>query len=181
MLHPACPKPLVVGAVPWLEWVGETRNAMLVVALLLAIWLWMLVRRRGAVGEAHHLRPTPLSVDELGRTLFRVARSRDHRTYRELFLSGTEAAHLLGDDAASYMEARAPEVLATSLGALADAIPDGAIYAGMHPLGQDHYQMEVAIDGLEPRMMPVGTIIQVGAAWRVFGPAAGSRREVQPG
>lgn len=157
-------------AVSTLGWLAEPRNALLAIALLLCLWLWLLVRRRGE--EVHrHLRPSPLTPDELGRTVFRVARSLDHRTYRELLLCGTEAAHLLGDDAAAYMEARSPEVLAASLRALASRIPEGATYSGVRGGEDEHWHIEVRTEQGESIAVEVGTVVKVGAAWRIFAPA----------
>ena len=46
-------------------------TALLVVAVLLCLWLWLIVRRREE--EEQFKRPTPLSLNELGRMVFQAA------------------------------------------------------------------------------------------------------------
>ena len=152
-------------------WLQEGWNGPLLVVLLLLGWLWLLVRRREEE-ERHARRPTPLSVHELGHCLFLALQSRDPRRYRELFLTGGEARQLLGDDAPAYLEARTGPRVIEAFEELARRVPRGSVYNGMKDLGDDRWALHYARPDGSGGEVPVGTLVQVGTAWRIFAPPA---------
>ena len=153
------------------EWIQDRDTALLVIALLLALWLWLLVRRR----EDEQRRPTrstPLSHEELALVCFRCGTGQDLETYRGLFLNGSEAFDMLGDDAETYLEARTFSVLRDSLALLGERIPHGAVFHGVALREGDRLEMEVKLQDGRMVMGSLGTVVRVGVAWRLFGPAS---------
>ncbi len=161
-------------------WLQEGWNGPLLVVLLLLGWLWLLVRRREEE-ERHAQRPTPLSVHELGHCLFLALQGRDPRRYRELFLTGGEARRLLGDDAAAYLEARTGPRVIEAFEGLRGAVPRGSVYQGMKALGDDRWALRFARPDGSTREVPVGTLVQVGTAWRIFAPPPPSEGDAPAG
>ena len=153
------------------EWMRDRDTALLLIALLLVMWLWLLVRRR----EDEQRRPsraTPLSHGELALVCFRCGTSQDLDAYRGLFLNGSEAFAMLGEDAETYLEARTFAVLRESLALLRQRIPHGAIFHGVELCDGDRLEMEVKLQDGSLVMVPLGTVVRVGVAWRLFGPAS---------
>jgi len=153
------------------DWMQDRDTALLVIALLLVMWLWLLVRRREE--EQHRpSRSTPLSHAELALVCFRCGTSQDLDAYRGLFLNGSEAFAMLGDDAETYLEARTFAVLRESLALLRQRIPHGAIFHGVELRDGDRLEMEVKLQDGSTVTVPLGTVVRVGVAWRLFGPAS---------
>jgi hypothetical protein len=155
---------------PWLE---IPQNKLLFIALLLTVWLWLLVRRRDKQTRPR-VRPSPLSPDELGRMVFMAARKQNIYDYAQLFLGGSEANDLLGNDARTYLEARNQDVLKKSMGLLHQQIPSSYVYGGIEHTGNDHYSINLKPPpGGEGEIVPVaiGSVMLVGPVYRLFGPA----------
>lgn len=153
------------------EWLQDRDTALLIIALLLVMWLWLLVRRRED-DERRPTRSTPLTHGELALVCFRCGTSQDLDTYRGLFLNGSEAFAMLGEDAETYLEARTFAVLRESLALLRQRIPHGAVYHGVELGDGDRLEMEVRLQDGRMVMVPLGTVVRVGVAWRLFGPAS---------
>jgi len=113
---------------------------------------------------------------ELARAVFEATNSRNISGYRALFLTGGEAARVLGrEKAEAYLASRTQKVLQDALAATAAAIPQGAIFAGADDLGGDSYAMRLtarADAGEEPRTLsiPIGRAVKVGAVLRLVAP-----------
>ena len=132
--------------------------------------MWLLLLRRRDESSGRPLRPTPISPDELGRLVMQAARNHDLQTYRQMFLNSGEAADLLGDDAGLYIDARTPKVLSDSLQEIAQALPAGARFTGTEVDDDDRLKLLVTAD-TDPVRVDVGSVVEVGVAWRLFGPA----------
>ncbi len=144
---------------------GPQRSALLVVLLLL-FWLLLRVRRQEETRGPN--RPTPLSLDELGRMVFLAARSRDAKAWRGLFLNGPEATHLLGPRAESWLREHSSIALAELLVPLAQAIPPGAVFLRCTQ-GEDGRALLHIRCGTEERCVALGRATQVGVAYRLVG------------
>ena len=157
--------PLVIAQTLWT--LTDQDVALLVVAVLLCLWLWLLVRRRDETPKAN--RPTPLSLHELGRMVFQAARSRDVRTWRGLFLNGAEASARMGSRAESWLSEHGTGPLAELLDSVAESIPMGAIYVGCEPQPDGRCAIRVRQQGGDDFLVLVGRAEQVGVAWRLVG------------
>lgn len=161
-------------------WFMVRENALLVVALLLACWLWMLVRRRESdetdattkAAQAKRLkrRPQPVSMTELGRLVYQAALSRDLHLYRDLYANGADAAKLMGPDAEAYLSARSSELLAHHLARLADALPEKGAFHGIDESDPGSPAVVYrSVDGVTGRL-PIGHVAKVGALMRIVHP-----------
>ena len=171
---PMPPHPPALAAFPAVDVTEHQDLLLLTVASLLAMWLWLLVRRREEAGFQRPKRPEPLSLDELARSAFQAARSRDMASYRSLFLNGAEARDILGEDAAAYMGARNPIVLQRNLNHLAGELSTDATFVGSVPVTGDRVAMCIRKPGHEDRALLLGSVVQVGHIYRIFGPALSS-------
>ena len=151
------------------EWLQHQENVFLLIALLLALWLWLLVSRREQEGKEVHRR-TPLSPNELGRTAFAVARSNDLQGYRSLFLNAMEAREKLGPVAEQYMEKRSVEVLRGAFGRLMASIPIGAIYVGINEEEKSRVVIVIRLQDQSQQSLSIGTVTWVGSALRLLEP-----------
>lgn len=161
VLVPAFPVAMVSG------FLSDQDTALMVVAFLLCLWLWLLVRRREEMPRIN--RPTPLNLNELGRMVFQAARSRDVRTWRGLFLNGAEASARMGELAEDWLTDHSTGPMASLLDSVADSIPLGAIYVGCEALPDGRCAMRVRVQDVEDIYVMVGRAEQVGVAWRLVG------------
>jgi len=152
---------------PNLGLLSDQDTALLVVAALLCMWLWLLVRRREEAPE--YKRPTPLSRKELGRMIFQAARSRDLRTWRALFLNGAEAAERLGSQAESWIAAHSVPHMTATLDAIAQSLPPGVIYVDCVETEDGRCALKLKQPEGEEFLVAIGQAEQVGVAWRMFG------------
>ena len=140
-------------------------TALLVVAALLCFWLWLLVRRREE--EKTFQRPTPLSLNELGRMVFQAARSQDQRTWRALFLNGAEAAARMGQDAEQWLEDHSMVHMADLLDDIGQCIPPRAIYVGCENQPDGRCTLKLRKHEGEEFLVVVGRADKIGPAWRL--------------
>lgn len=153
-----------------LDWLQTGANGPLVVVLLLMGWLWMLVRRRGGDQPVRRVRPEPLTLDELGRTVFKAAMLQDIGLWRDLFVNGAEARGLLGDGATPFLERRTPEVLDEVLRATIARVPTGATYGGLDQDKAGRLALIIELpNGGGTDLAPLGHAVQVGRSWRLWG------------
>jgi len=145
---------------------SDQDTALLVVAALLCMWLWLLVRRREETKEFK--RPTPLSLNELGRMVFQAARSGDDRTWRALFLNGAEAADRMGNEADAWLESHSIHRLADLLDAIGQCIPARTIYVGCEQQPDGRCAMKLRRPEGDEFLVAVGRADRVGAAWRLI-------------
>lgn len=142
-------------------------TALLVVAVLLCLWLWLIVRRREE--EEQFKRPTPLSLNELGRMVFQAARSQDQRVWRALFLNGAEAAKRMGKQADEWLEEHSMMRLAELLEAIGQCIPAKSIYVGCEQQEDGRCVLKLRHAEGEEFLVAIGRAEKVGAAWRLIG------------
>lgn len=143
-------------------------NALLLVALLLCIWLWLLERRQTEQASSRPQRTTALSVEELGRAIFSAAQTRDLHAYRDLFLNGAEAAALMGRARAeTWLAQRSIEALEASLASLGERIPPGSIFEGAECRADECCVLHVRRPDGSRADLVVGHVTRVGPAWRL--------------
>jgi len=154
------------------EWLQNQDNVFLVVAVLLLLWLWLLVSRRQE--EESHVpeRPIALSVEDLGRKVFRYARSHNTLLYRGLFINGSEAHNLLGDMATEYLERRSPQRLMQSLRDLKAEIPSHATFIGLGATEGTKLIIRIKV-GEEEQNIFIGSVTKIENAWRLLEPKGG--------
>ncbi len=102
-------------------------------AALLLLWLLARSEERRKVATRVHRpnRRTPISPNELGHAAVHAALEADIEEFRGLFLSGPEAAQVLGTErAAAYLDRRSLSFLEDALADLAARIPEGAHFRG---------------------------------------------------
>lgn len=146
----------------------DSHTLWLLLALLLCFWLLTRVRAQEAVAG----RRTPLTLDELGRSIFSVARSVDLAGYRELYLAGGEAQAVFGDGASQYLDRRTRPRLHAALESLGSALKPGCHFQSLL-LGEDgQAYIEVREPGGTVVPIAVGSAVQVGPAWRLVEPPA---------
>jgi hypothetical protein len=144
----------------------DAQTLWLLVALLLCFWLFTRVRVEKARRPE---RRTPLSEDELGRVVFAVARAGDLEGYRGLFLLGSEVPAALGKGADAYLASRSPRALEVGLGEIRARIPEGARFVAARVTGEDA-AIEIGLPDGTRRVVPIGTAVRVGRAWRLKDP-----------
>lgn len=156
---------------------GTSHNELLAVAILLAMWLLLRVRRQ----DEEKRRPTRKSaanMQELGMLVFQAARSSDLETYRGLFLSGAEASLVYGAQTERYLEQRSRAVLQGSLQGIRALLPEGSRYDGVEQVGQDAWAIWVTPLVGERTQVGIGTAVRVGAFYRLKDPAFADAGEV---
>lgn len=141
--------------------------------------LWLLARsesRRQATSTMRRPhRPTPISPTELGHAAFQAAMDADLDQYRGLFLSGPEAAQVLGTDGAeSYLNRRSLATLADALAELAARIPDGAHYEDAALEGDDLCLITLRLPDRSKATLPLGSVVNVGRVLRLRDPSSAS-------
>jgi hypothetical protein len=149
-------------------WIAQNSMSLLIVALLLAIWLLLRVRRHEEA-RRRPVRRAPTSLHELGHVLFEVLRSADLDGYRGLFLVGGEAAQVFGagDGAAAWLSRHTRDALRSHLVRAGRAIPEGARYDGIEQTAPDTYAIWIAPPAGERFLLRVGTAVRVGAIYRL--------------
>jgi hypothetical protein len=152
------------------SWLQNQNNALLVSALLLALWLWLLVSKREEEQRQMPKRQMPLTSDELGRMVFMAALSQNLRSYRSLFLNAFEAKEKLGDYSEQYLEKRDLSFLQRTFSELESQIPKGTIYIGVDKSKTTLLSIVVRKEDLEVSI-PIGSISKVGLAIRLLEPA----------
>ena len=154
------------------ELLTDPDSGLLVVAILLLLWLWLLVNRRQESSKSIPQRPIALSVEDLGRKVFICSRSNDLFTFRSLFINGNEARTLLGPLAGAYLEQRSPQILKTSLEELSDSIPNTAVYIGLAKTEGTELIIKIR-DGEVERDITIGSVTNIDNSWRLLQPSAG--------
>jgi integrase len=144
----------------------DSNTLWLLLALLLCFWLLTRVRASEVVAA----RRTPVTLDELGRSIFSAGRSGDFAAYRELYLAGGEAEAVFGERAGEYLDRRTRPALAGALERLGTALRPGCHFHSLL-LGEDgQAYLQVREPGGAVLPVPVGSAVQVGAAWRLVDP-----------
>ena len=137
--------------------------------LLLLFWLWLLVQRRQE--EERSFRKTPLSPDELGRSVFMYCLSNDIRGYRSLYLTAKEAHDKLGAVAEQYLEQRDVTILEKAFNHLCDSIEVGCIYKGIESKDSSVLTLMVQSKSGNQSLVCVGTMTMVDNAYRLLNPS----------
>lgn len=151
----------------------DGNTAWLLLAVFLLLWLLTRVHRR----ERARLRPpprrSPVTPDELARSVFEAARNEDVHAYRGLFLMGREVAEVMGSDAEQWMEGCSLPLLRPCVLRMRQAIPDGATYGGVEMVGAHDWAFLARLPGGESVRIPFGRAVRIGAILRlVEGPKA---------
>jgi len=133
------------------------------------LFLWLLTRKENERKEVRG-RPTrkaPLTVEELGRAIYSVARSSDLTGFRTLHIDGKEAGEALGvDEATQYLRDRTQAKLAQDMADLSENIPMGAQYKSCKIDGDQITITLINSTGEEVRV-GAGKVLQVGAILRL--------------
>jgi len=149
----------------------DLRAGMLLVALLLCFLLLSRVHgRTSRVRRVQRTRHSPITADELARTVFSTAVGCDLEGYRGLFLTGGEVAAVFGDQGADYLAALRPEILEESLATTGAYLSQGGRYRGVRRDAGDRLFMKVARGGGGEFEIDLGTVAQVGAILRLVEP-----------
>ncbi|MCB9764218.1 MAG: hypothetical protein H6739_30885 [Alphaproteobacteria bacterium] len=149
------------------------RLLLIVIVLLLMFLLSRSVNRRDPRAGQRRRRRAPVSHDELGRLVFQAARDADLRTYRSLFLNGSEAAALMGREQAQlYLSSRDAAALEDALAELAARIPAGAVFSAVRAIDGGLMGLNVRSPNGDVVTIPVGTVTDVGGVQRIHLPAA---------
>ncbi len=148
-------------------------------ALIALLTLWLIARIYTQSHTKHtrkpHVRPSPISGEELGRILYGVGRANDVDTYRALFLNGAEAMQILGANKAErYLSHRSLAALADACEQLAQQLPSGTSYVNTEVTPSHQCILNVANPDGSGRRISVGTIAEVGAVLRLVTPATGT-------
>ena len=151
------------------EWMQQQDNALLIITLLLTLWLWLLINRRQEEENRQTIRKSPLTYEELGRTVFASCLSKDFIVYRSLFLNAKEAHDKLGVVAEEFLEQRSQAVLKTSFQNFSTFIGVGCVYRGS---SEENGTLTIRIqppDGDETKLA-IGTMTVVGNIFRLLLP-----------
>lgn len=155
---------------PWMK-----RHSRKIEALVALLILWLITRIYGNSSAKNARkpapRPSPVSAEELGRTLFSVGRSDDIGAYRALFLTGTEALQVLGpDQAKQYLSRRNLAVLELAYGQITSRLPSGSSYIKTELTPMHQCILHIATADGSGRTIQVGTVAKVGAVLRLVAP-----------
>ncbi len=146
--------------------------------LLALCCLWLITRIYGSADtRPRRLPPTrhaPVTVEELGRTMFSLAKGEDFDAYRLLYLSGVEASRVLGPEHGQrYIAQRSLSALETAFEVLMEQIPFGTTYEGSSREDTGHCLMNVCSKDGEEYQISLGGTEQVGAILRLVTPGTG--------
>ena len=144
------------------------RDELLGVAALLGLLLLAKVNRRSKHEDgARRERRTPLSLSELGSSVYEAARSADINLFRDLFLTGGEAARLVGTQRAdTWLRSRSPDALIDLLAGIAVRCQPGTSCVEARLDGEVLFIKTRDNAGLNE--VAVASVAQVGSAWRLF-------------
>jgi hypothetical protein len=154
----------------WIE-----RNLRKIQALLALLTLWLITRIYDQSSAKNSRqpppRPSPITAEELGRTLFSVGRSNDIDAYRALFLTGAEAVQILGaDQAKQYLSRRNLTTLELAYGQLTQRLPSGSSYIKTELTAMHQCILHIATPDGSGRTLEIGTVAEVGAVLRLVAP-----------
>jgi hypothetical protein len=146
--------------------------------LLALLILWLTARLLSGPEQVEARRPptrhSPVSAEELGRTVFAVARGEDFDAYRVLYLSGSEAIQVLGpSEGQRYIGRRTFEALQAAFELLVEQVPHGTVYVSTELRNTGQCVMTVRNASDERRAVPLGSVAQVGAVMRIVEPGIG--------
>jgi hypothetical protein len=154
------------------------RHQRELLALLALLILWLVTRvfvQPETTLERPSKRHAPLSADEFGRVIFSIVRGENVAEYRGLYINGPEAVAEMGQDmAATYLQARTPEVFELAFDALFDRVPAGARFEKGHLNEADVVELWVLDPEERRHRIPVGLITHVGAILRLVKPSSGA-------
>jgi hypothetical protein len=120
-------------------------------------------------------RPKPISPTELGQAAFLTAMDADLDQHRGLFLSGPEAAQVLGTDGAeSYLNRRSLATLADALAELAARIPDSSHHEDAALEGDGLCLITLRPPDRSKATLPLGSVVNVGRVLRLRDPSSAS-------
>jgi len=146
---------------------ADYRNELLGVAALLGLLLLAKVNRRAKSTGLRRERRTPLSLSELGSSVYEAARSADINLFRDLFLTGGEAANLVGMQRAdTWLQSRNPDALIDLLAGIAVRCQPGTSYVDARLDGEMLFIQTRDNSGLTE--VAVASVTHVGTAWRLF-------------
>ncbi|MFH1466374.1 MAG: hypothetical protein ABIO70_18465 [Pseudomonadota bacterium] len=150
---------------------SEHHVGYLLIALLLA---FLLLARVSGRSSGPHTRPpprhSPVSYDELARTVFSLAVGCDLEGYRGLYLAGGEVHEILGERGSDYLSARSLEVLEDALATIGAHLSRGARYNGVRLDDDDRLFMSVTCPGQQQIEIDLGTVAHLGAVVRLVFP-----------
>jgi hypothetical protein len=153
----------------------KDKNTPKFLGLVALLLLWLLARSTNPVSTAGRTerlqRHTPLNANELGHAAFQAALDANLDEYRGLFLSGSEAAKVLGTDGAeAYLNRRSLSALEDALAELAARIPQGSHFATAAVEDDDLCMMTLNLPDRSKATLPLGTVSFVGRVLRLREP-----------
>lgn len=156
---------------PALGWFGDNPVVgwLLIVALLL-MWLLSRVHRRERGLEEPRRRRSPITPDELARSILETVLAGDVRAYRHLYLTGGECRQIFGDRASLYLERRPPSLLQDAFRHCRTRLPRGAVYEGVEMVRPQVYVARFRTPEGSRGSLPLGTAIRVGRVYRLQEP-----------
>ena len=111
-----------------------------------------------------------LSLGDMGRVFFEVARSAASDGYRDPFLAGAEAAVVMGDQAEAYLARRNQRALEDSLVTLGALIPEAAAFRGVEQTGPDRVAMIVSAATGPRVLIDIGSGVRLVSVFRLREP-----------
>jgi len=146
---------------------SSRRNQGLGLAALLGLLLFSSVNRRKREERKRPPRRTPISVTELGTSVFEAGRQADLFLYRDLFLTGGEVSKMMGrEEAERWLTRRTNNHLTESLAGLAVLCRPGSFFAEARLEGQVLVLRTRGGDREQER--PVAVVKKVGTAFRLY-------------
>lgn len=143
------------------------RTEGLAVAALLGLLLLSRVNRRKRQERTRPPRRTPMTVAELGSSVFEAGRQADLFLYRDLFLTGGEVSEMFGrEEADRWLARRTNDHLTESLAGLAVICRPGSFFTGARLEGEVLVLRTRGGDGEQER--PVAVVQKVGTAFRLY-------------
>ncbi|GEM_PF-2885757 len=154
----------------------KDQNTPKFLGLAALLLLWLLARnesRRQAPARVQRpQRHSPITPTELGHAAFHAAIDADLDEYRGLFLSGPEAARVLGTAGAeTYLNRRSLAALEDALADLAARIPDGAHFEEAAMEGENLCLLTLRLPDRSRATLALGSVAKVGRILRLREPS----------
>ena len=150
----------------------SNRDELLALVALLLLWALTRSEEEKKVRRARPMRHSPVTLDELGRLVYGIAKGNNLDDYRALYINGGEARELIGGEAAeAYLNTRTVPMLSKSLQGLFDALNGGQQYRGVESLPDERFALRFLGENGEEQVVPVASYVEVKAVLRLVIPA----------
>jgi len=153
---------------------GDTVGYLLL-ALMLALMLLLRVHRRETAARRPVARPSPRTVDELGRFLVRAVQNDDLQAFRALYASLPELEQTRHPDIAAFADLYTGERIRKGFSSMAKRIPPGSSLESAFRVGRDALALKLHLTNGERSNVIVGTVLEVGGVFRLLQGETGAR------